>query len=357
MTAPLVVEPPSRRARLAVIAAVSAFAAVFVAGEMWAKWWPYAHKIVHVAGTGVYPGKSILAGAGQAPSWSAAWNFTMSYGKSVWMALAAALVIGAAVQGFLPRRALDRFFGRGGLTGALTGTASALPSLMCTCCGAPVTNSLRRAGASLPAALAYWLGNPLLNPAVLVFMAIVLPWQYAVTRVLVGAAVAIGGPVLVARLFPGARVGTPRRPGPFDRFSHLQGTSAPSRFGWALLRMAAILIPEYFVVVLLVGAFKGWILPLGPAAAGWGVGAVVLAALAGTLLVIPTGAEIPVIVALVAAGFSPAVLGAVLIALPGVSLPSMVMVGRDLSWRVVAVTGGLVACGALISAGMMSALL
>jgi uncharacterized membrane protein YraQ (UPF0718 family) len=38
-------------------------------------------------------------------------------------------------------------------------------------------------------AVAYWPGNPLLNPAVLVFLRFVVPWQWTVTRAVVGVAV------------------------------------------------------------------------------------------------------------------------------------------------------------------------
>ncbi len=65
------------------------------------------------------------------------------------------------------------------------------------------------------------------------------------------------------------------------------------------------------------------------------------------LLVIPTGGEIPVLLALAAVGASPWVLGLVLIALPAVSLPSLVMVGRALTWRVTAVTAGVVTAAGL----------
>jgi hypothetical protein len=36
-------------------------------------------------------------------------------------------------------------------------------------------------------AVAYWLGNPLLNPAVVVFLLFVAPWQWTVTRLVVAA--------------------------------------------------------------------------------------------------------------------------------------------------------------------------
>jgi uncharacterized membrane protein YraQ (UPF0718 family) len=88
----------------------------------------------------------------------------------------------------------------------------------------------------------------------------------------------------------------------------------------------------------------------------WGILAVLIAAVAGVLFVIPTAGEIPVLLGLAAVGTSPAVLGALLIALPAISLPSMAMVGRTLTWRVVVATAGGVVVFALVGGGVLTVL-
>ena len=80
--------------------------------------------------------------------------------------------------------------------------------------------------------------------------------------------------------------------------------------------------------------------PLGDLLGHGGALAVLLAASIGTVLVLPTAGEIPILLGLAAAGASAGVLGALLIALPAVSLPSAVMVGRALGWRTTAATAG-----------------
>jgi uncharacterized membrane protein YraQ (UPF0718 family) len=64
--------------------------------------------------------------------------------------------------------------------------------------------------ALLVASIAYWIGNPLLNPAVIVFLLLVLPWPYALVRAAVGIVQVVGVGPLVARLVdrgePGAGV-------------------------------------------------------------------------------------------------------------------------------------------------------
>ncbi|MGH8980237.1 MAG: permease, partial [Acidimicrobiales bacterium] len=131
---------------------------------------------------------------------------------------------------------------------------------------------------------------------------------------------------------------------------------APVRFAKTVGRLGITLVPEYFAVVLLIGAFRGWLLPFGAESLRWGFLAVLIAAIAGVLIVIPTAGEIPILLGLAAVGISPAVLGALLIALPAISLPSMAMVGRTLTWRVVAVTAIGVAVFALAAGGLLAAL-
>lgn len=56
--------------------------------------------------------------------------------------------------------------------GTLLGTIFSLPGMMCSCCAAPVAAGMRRQRVSMGGALAFWMGNPLLNPATLVLWAL-----------------------------------------------------------------------------------------------------------------------------------------------------------------------------------------
>ena len=368
-----------RRARLAPVVGVALFAGLAIAGLAWAKWDPYAHKLTQLWGTRAWHGGSILDAAGQpasAPSWHGAWNFTVSYGKAVWMALAAALLISAAVEALLPRQAVVRLLSGRGRFGTVVGGLLAVPCMMCTCCSAPLAATLRRRGVPTGPVLGYWLGNPVLNPAVLVFLALVAPWQWVVTRALVGSLLVFGVTALVAGLAE-RRAGDDRdgvrAP---DLAADLAGAtradaaeaealelpeafrlrSAPARFARALGRLSLTLVPEYFLVVVALGAFRGWLFPLGANAAHWGILAVILAAIAGTLMVIPTAGEIPILQGLAALGVGSGPVGALLITLPAISLPSMAMVGRALSWRVTAILAGAVMVTGLAGAVTLWAL-
>jgi len=178
---------------------------IAVAVLLWSKWVPYAARLADISGSGTYPGSSILTVGGvkpgDPPSWDAALSFTVAYGNAVWKALVAALLISAALQVLVPRRWLLRVLDQPGrFRAALAGGLVSTPTMMCTCCTAPVAATLRRNGVRTAAVVAYWLGNPLLNPAVLAFLIVVAPWQWTVTRLVFGLLLVVGGATLVARL-------------------------------------------------------------------------------------------------------------------------------------------------------------
>lgn len=349
--------PEIRRARLAQLTALLAFLLVAVPLLLWAKWAPYTDKLEHLLSTPTWTGKDLLAKAGtggSAPSLSRGWEFTRAYFAAVLPAIIAALVIAAALQALIPRERLSGVLQRRSRArSSLAGGLLALPSLMCTCCTAPIAITLRRRGAPTSAALAYWLGNPVLNPAVLVFLAIVAPWQWLAVRVIVGAALVFGGTALVARLAPEPRAAPPAAAEP-EAAPRL--TAAPVSFAQALARLALTLLPEYLLVVLALGTFRGWLLPLGADAVHGGILAVLVAAALGTLIVIPTAGEIPILLGLSAIGVGNGALGALLITLPAISLVSMAMVVRTFSGRVTAAMAGAVIVAGLLAGALLALL-
>lgn len=343
---------PARRTTPGLLA-VTLFVVLAAGLLWWSKWSPYAGRVLELSATRTWSTGSVLEAAGitpgSGPSLRAGWGFTVAYASAVWKALLAGLVIAAAVQTLLPRRwLLGLLSRRGDVAGAAVGGAVSTPSMMCSCCTAPVASSLRRSGAPTASVVAYWLGNPLLNPAVLLFLAFVAPWQWVVVRLVVGVAVVVGGSVAVARLSGTGASTASALPVPVDE--------GPRRFLPVLARNSAVLVPEYLLVVFTVGAFSGWLFPLGETARSWGLLATLLAVVLGLLLVIPTAGEVPLTQGLAAAGFGPAVVGALLIVLPAVSLPSAVMVTGALRPRVVGWTLLVVAVGGLLAAALLSAL-
>jgi len=191
MTTAPISAPADRRS---VLAAFRLFVAVAIALLTWAKWWPYSVKIPKAAETHAL-GTSIITGENSAPpgfSLTAGIDFARAYFLSIWPALVAGLFIGAAVTVLVPRIWVVRALAGHGRASTLRGGLLSVPTMMCTCCTAPVAVGLRKRGASVGASVAFWLGNPALNPAVLAFSFFVLGWQWTVLRAAAGVLLVLG---------------------------------------------------------------------------------------------------------------------------------------------------------------------
>ena len=193
---------------------------------------------------------------------------------------------------------------------------------------------LRKCRASVGAALAYWLGNPILNPATMVFMGFVLGWQWTALRLVVGVILVFGMAYLANRF-----VGATELSGEVEESLVTQLKTDGNGSLWLrwlreLWQMSARLLPEYALIVIVLGAARAWLFPQVTADVGnhalWIVGM----AIAGTLFVIPTAGEIPIVQTLMSFGMGAGPAGALLTTLPPLSLPSIVMLSRTFSYRV-----------------------
>jgi len=329
MTAPTAARPPE--SRFSAWIPVALFLTVAVGGLFYVKWSPYYAK-AFVAAQHHTIGASILSGTKAAPpaiGWQAGVDYSITYIKAIWQALVLGLVLGAGIEALLQRATLCRLFS--GPRASLRATAFAVPSMMCTCCTAPVAVGLLESGARPAPALVYWLANPVLNPATLVFIGFVLGWQWAALRLVIGLVlVFVVGHAAASRVPPAWRVTrTPRLP---------SGANELFLLAWAraFIRLAVRLVPEYAVLVFALGMLRAWLFPEMAPAIGHAFWLVPALAAAGTLLVIPTAGEVPIIQVLQHFGLGGAGAAALLVTLPAVSLPSLAMLGRALPLRAIA---------------------
>jgi len=321
---------------------IATFFVVAVAGLLYVKWLPYYNR-AFVAAAHHSIGHSILMGDAAhapAPSWDAALAYALAYGKAIWQAMVLGLLLGSAVQALLPVKWVARMLGGNGFASALAGGLASLPGMMCTCCAAPVVVGLRRAQAAPGAAIAFWLGNTVLNPATLIFMGFVLGWRWTLLRLFLGLPMVFGLGYLANRM-------TSVREAAQAQTALAALVAAPQdapfrRWLGALWRMALRLIPEYLVLVLLLGAARAWLFPaIGPQIDNhilW----VAAFAVAGMLFVIPTAGEVPIIQAMLALGMGVGPAGALLMTLPPISLPSLAMLSRSFPPRILAMVGAAV---------------
>jgi hypothetical protein len=263
-------------------------------------------------------------------------------------------LLGSGVQALLPASWVRRVLGGGRFGSALAGGLLSLPGMMCTCCAAPVVAGLRKQQASAGGAVAFWLGNSVLNPATLVFMGFVLGWHWSALRLVLGAPLVFGLGYLANRMT------TPREGLRAEAAVAELAVSAPEaplrRWLFILGRMTLRLVPEYIVLVLLLGAARAWLFPaIGPEI-GDGIQWVAAFAVAGALFVIPTAGEVPIIQAMLALGMGVGPAGALLMTLPPISLPSMAMLFRSFPPRVLAAVAGAVVVSGL-AAGALAVVL
>jgi uncharacterized protein len=325
---------------------------ITVAGLYYVKWGPYFHR-AFVAAAKHSIGLSIISGKAAAPpvvGWQAAWSYATAYFKAIWQAMVLGLLIGSGVQALMPRDGLGRVFGAGGFRSTAVAGGLSISSMMCTCCAAPIAVALRRRHASVGATLAYWVGNPVLNPATMIFTGFVLGWHWALLRIAAGAALAFGVAHLVGSAKPARG---PLIPAASDGAAEDddRSVSLMRRWAQALWQLSVGLVPEYIVIVAALGAVRTWLFPAVNPAIGHSLWLMVLLAVAGTLFVIPTAGEIPIVQTLMSFGLGAGGAGALLITLPPVSLPSLVMVSRVVPARALALVALSVVVLGLLTGG------
>ena len=300
-------------------------------GLYYVKWSPYYLK-AFVAADNHSIGASIL-NDNQGEPIAAALAYAQVYFLAIWKAAVLAVILGSLIQVLIPRDWLLRLFGKAGLSSTLRGGLFALPGMMCTCCAAPVAAGMRRQKVSVGAALAFWIANPVLNPATLVFMGFVLGWGFSVLRLVAGIVLVVGVSLIAQRIsrpesIPDAALDAVSEASQIDQQNFF------SRWGQTLWQLFWNTIPVYLLAVLLLGAARVWLFPHVDGAMSDNLMWLVPLAIIGTLFVIPTAAEIPIVQTMMALGMGTAPAVALLMTLPSVSLPSLLMLRKDFDTRV-----------------------
>jgi len=329
------------------------FVLLAVAGLFYVKWHPYYGRAFTAAAQHSI-GHSILMGdasSAPAPSWSAALGYALAYGNAIWQAMVLGLLLGSGVQALLPVHWVARVLGGRGFNSVLAGGLLAVPGMMCTCCAAPVVVGLRRHQAAPGAAVAFWLGNTMLNPATLIFTGFVLGWHWTVLRLALAVPMVFGLGQLANRLAePGRPIALDLPPAEPEPRTFVEVVTLWARI---FVRMTLRLIPEYVIIVLLLGATRAWMFPpIGPDMGEAWIWIVALS-VAGMLFVIPTAGEVPIVQAMLALGLGVGPAAALLMTLPPVSLPSLTMLGRSFPLRLL-VTIALSVVGFGILAGALA---
>ncbi|PSR21140.1 MAG: permease [Sulfobacillus acidophilus] len=329
--------------------AAAIFVVIAVVGVFYAKWYPYYLKTFVTASTHTLGPSFIIGANGHPPAvgWMAAWTFFLGYFKDIWIALIVGILVGAGLQTLLPASWLYRMMGRVGVKSRALAIAAAVPSMMCTCCSSPVVVSMKKQNLSTGATLGYWLANPVLNPATIIFMGFVLGWDWALLRIVMGFVLVIGvswaGDGWMNKSTASGIAEVAHVDAPVDE--------APTfkRFALTVGKLVVRLIPEYVIIVAVLGAVRLWLFPTMNPHLGHSLWLMLVFAVVGTLFVIPTAGEIPIVQTLLTYGLGLGSAGVLMMTLPAVSLPSMAMVSKQLARKDLLKVAVMVALAGLVT--------
>lgn len=281
------------------------------------------------------------------PSLSVA-SRSVNYLAAIWPALVFGLLISAAVRAFVPTAALTRLFDGGGLRSQLLAGATGAPLMLCSCCVTPVFSSVYRRSARLAPSLAMMLAAPALNPAALTLTFLLFSTQIAWMRLAMSIVAVFAGTAVVARLAGDVGVAPPPSASILDR--PLEG-GLVVRYVDSLAHVAMRTVPLIVVGVILAMIVSNYVPTWiqSPSGSAW---AIVVAASVAVPLALPTFFEIPLAVAILAAGGPAGAAAALLFAGPAVNLPSLLTVGQVVGWKpmvlmalmvwLVAIAGGVI---------------
>lgn len=300
------------------------------------KWNPYYHKSFiaaanHSIGSSIITGESQVA---EAPSFHAAWTYFVAYFNAIWKALLAAIIVSSFLQAIVPKDWLFKALGQSKYGSTFLGGVLGIPSMMCTCCVSPIVVGMKKSNVSTGAAVAYWLSNTALNPAVIIFMAFILSWKFVVLRIVLGVLLVFVVSHFAQKIDQKGLVNQPNLEDITCQIPDNEGGFL-GRWGKSLFSLFFGLVPVYFLSVFILGAVRAWLFPAIDPSMANGIVAIILLAIAGALFVIPTAGEIPVVQTLQSFGLGSGPLATLMFTLPVISLPSMLMVSRGLSKKVI----------------------
>ncbi len=253
---------------------------------------------------------------------------TLHYFQRIWPALLYGVVIGAIVRAAISPKWIAALLGRRGVRPTLAGAACGAPLMLCSCCVTPVFTGVYERGARLGPALSLMLASPGLNLAALALTFILMPLHVGFLRLAGALVIALALAPVIGRLYE--KTVRPAAP-PATDSEPLTLRDLVVRFGRSLAYMTLVTVPLIVVGVLL----SAWLLPhavhLSPHSAAI---AIVVVALAATLVALPTFFELPIAFFLLELGAPGGAAIALLIAGPIVNLPSLFVLARETNAKV-----------------------
>jgi len=255
----------------------------------------------------------------------------VNYLAIVWPALAFGVLIGAAVRAVVPAAWVARLLGGSRSRSQLVSGLVGAPLMLCSCCVAPIFAAVQERTNRAGPAGALMLASPSLNPAALALTFMLFATEVALARVVMAVVLVFGVSALAARHLPPPE--EPFAPCPLE----VQGPQGPrealAAFTREVGRLARTTLPLIVAGVLLSSLLLD-VLPVDRLReVPFRIATVLLVALVSVPLALPTFAEIPLALGLLAAGAPAGAAVALMIAGPAINLPSLLTVARTTTPR------------------------
>jgi uncharacterized membrane protein YraQ (UPF0718 family) len=258
---------------------------------------------------------------------------TINYFSWVLIALLFGVLLGALVRALIPQRWLVRTIAAPGSLGVVTAAIAGAPLMLCSCCAAPVFDGFYARTRKLGPALSLMFAAPGLNPAALTLTFLLFSPHIAWARLIISLVIVLGTSLAMGRLSPsGAELPACPIDEPEPTFRSISHSLLVSLRDVATRSLPAIILGALVSMLLIQHVTFSSFAHASPV-----VATLIIAAIA-TLVALPTFGEIPIALALQAAGAPPPAVLAVLVAGPIVNLPSLATLARAVSIKAAVAT-------------------
>jgi len=273
------------------------------------------------------------------PIWLLPIYHTIDYLNTVWFTTLLGFLIAGAFITFFSTFIQNNLKGNG-IKEILFGTFLGVPNMFCTCCAASTTVGIRKAGAGLGPTLSFFVTAPTLNIVVILLSFNLLPFKFALARLLLGIIASIGITYLVTKISS--------EKCEINNEINLKEKNQETVTSLLLLwlnntwKVFIAVIPLLLLGIFLVGILKTlYPMEVLKGALNKGFISTLTAAIIGTILMVPTFTEVILVSELIKLGVPASPLIALLITLPAVSLPSLMVLGKNLKSYKIAVLLGI----------------
>lgn len=263
------------------------------------------------------------------------WIDTNEYG------MAFGIVFGGAFLALaLPLATFRKYFTQTGFKGSLIGLLMGLPLGVCVNCISPIGLSMSKKGASLETILSTMITSPTLNLVGLFIVLTVFPKELVITKIASAIFLVLIAIPLIVKFFSKEQEMVACNIPPTIKFINESWTKAIKEAAKLFLlqtaKLAILTIP-LMIVAGIIGSILIVLFPLENfISPQHRTTPIVLAALLGTLLPIPTFVDIILVLSLLQTGLPLGIAAALLVTLPAYSIFAGSIIGRFISWRLAA---------------------